>query len=102
MARPRIDATEKAREELRTEIRVKRAKLNLSQKEIGEELGLAPARTSVLLADPDAISIGRLRVIHGILGLDPVVVLNVLGFNQKELRKSVALQQLMGMQQTSM
>ena len=94
MSRPRVDQVEKARADFRQEIRVKRAYLDLKQREIGDAMGLAPARTSVLLANPDEISIGRLRAINGLLDLDPVVVLAFVGFTPKDLKKSASLRSL--------
>lgn len=96
MSRLRVNEDDKARADFRQEVRVKRAFHDLKQRELGDAMGLAPARTSALLANPDEISIGRLRAINDLLGLDPVVVLAIAGYTPKQLRKSPTLRQLMG------
>ncbi len=86
MARLRVEPEAAAREAFRTEIRVRRAVLDMNQRGLADCLGVVPSVMSKLLAEPDKISVERLRKIVKTLGPDPIVVLKLLGYSQKELK----------------
>lgn len=83
-------AADKARKEFQTEVRVQRARLDMSQRELSDQIGIAPSSMSELLADPDKLSVARLRGIIRALDMDPVTILRLLGFPEKTLRAMMA------------
>ena len=87
MARPRTDPAKAARDGFQREIRVRRAKLDMTQKLLGDRIGVCPSQMSKMLADPDSIDVGRLRQIVAVLEPDPCVVLALLGYSSKAINK---------------
>ena len=88
MSRPRMTpelAAERAREDFQKEVRVQRAKLDMSQRELGEQVGVSAPSMCELLADPDKISVARLRKIVRALDMDPAVIMRLLGFDNKTI-----------------
>lgn len=86
MSRPRMTpelAEQKAREEFLKEIRIQRAKLDMTQKDLGAQVGVSAPSMCELLADPDKISVARLRKIIRALDIDAAVILRLLGFDQR-------------------
>lgn len=86
MSRPRMTpelAEQKAREDFLKEIRIQRAKLDMSQKDLGVQVGVSAPSMCELLADPDKISIARLRKIIRALDIDAAVILRLLGFDNR-------------------
>ena len=89
MSRPRMTpelATENARKAFQLEVKLQRVKLDMSQRELGAAVGISAPLMSELLADPDKLSIARLRSIVRTLKIDPGTVLRLVGFTEKELR----------------
>lgn len=86
MSRPRVDPDEKARGDFLKEIKIKRATLDVKQRELADELDVSQSVMSGLLKRPDKISVGRLRKIIRMLGLDPMIVMLFLGYTPKELK----------------
>ena len=89
MARPRLTpelAAEKARKDFQMEVKLQRVKLDMSQRELGAAVGVSAPLMSELLAEPDKLSIGRLRSIIRTLDMDPVTILRLLGFSEKALK----------------
>lgn len=86
MAKLRTDPDVAAREGFRTEIRVCRARLDMSQRGLADCMGEVPSVVSKLLAEPDRLSVERLRKIVRTLGPDPMVVLKLLGYSQRDLK----------------
>ena len=89
MSRPRMTpelAAEKARKDFQMEVKIQRVKLDMSQRELGAAVGISAPLMSELLADPDKLSIARLRSIIRTLNLDPVTIMRLLGFAEKDLR----------------
>lgn len=82
-----VNQDEAAREALRREVKARRAYLDMTQAALARALGISSPVMSELLANPDKISAGRLRAIIRKLNLDPIVVLNFLGYSQKEIEK---------------
>lgn len=86
MSRPRMTpelAEQKAREAFLKEIRIQRAALDMSQKELGVQVGVSAPSMCELLADPDKISVARLRKIIRALDIDAAVILRLLGFDSR-------------------
>ena len=86
MSRPRMTpelAEQKAREAFLAEIRIQRAKLDMSQKDLGAQVGVSAPSMCELLADPDKISVARLRRIIRALDIDAAVILRLLGFDNR-------------------
>lgn len=86
MSRPRMTpelAEKKAREDFLMEVRIQRAKLDMSQKELGVQVGVSAPSMCELLADPDKISVARLRRIIRALDIDAAVILRLLGFDNR-------------------
>ena len=89
MSRPRMTpelAAENARKDFQKEVKLQRVKFDMSQRELGAAVGISAPLMSELLADPDKLSIARLRSIVRTLSLDPSTILRLLGFTEKELR----------------
>ena len=89
MSRPKLtpeQAAEKARKDFQVEVKLQRVRFDMSQRELGEAVGISAPLMSELLSDPDKISVARLRSIVRALDMDPVIVLRLLGFPEKVLR----------------
>ena len=84
MSRLRKNPATEARTAFQTEIRVRRAEIGLPQKSLAEALGIAPSSVSALLANPDKISVGRLREIVHTLNPDPQIILALVGYEPKK------------------
>lgn len=90
MSRPRLTpemAMDAARKNFQTEVKIQRVRCDISQKQLGEQVGVGPAVMSSLLANPDKIGVGRLRAIIRALELDPVIILRLVGYSDKDIRK---------------
>ena len=88
MARPRMTAElaeEKARKDFQMEVKIQRMKLGMAQRELGEQVGISAPMMSELLADPDKISVARLRTIIQALDMDPATILRLVGFDSKAI-----------------
>lgn len=75
------------------EVRVQRARLDMSQRELGNQVGISAPLMSELLADPDKLSVARLRGIIHALDMDPLPILRLLGFSEKDLRAKMAAEE---------
>lgn len=87
MARLRTDPAKAARDGFRREVRVRRAELDMTQKLLGDRIGVCPSQMSKMLANPDSIDVGKLRQIVAVLDPDPCVVLALLGYSPKAINK---------------
>lgn len=87
MAKLLNDPVVAAREGFRKEIRVCRAMIEASQSDLARLLGVGTSRMSVLMKNPDEITVGRLRKMIGMLKPDPLVVLTLVGYTQTEIRQ---------------
>ena len=90
MSRPRMTpelAEQKAREDFLKEIRIQRAKLDMSQKDLGVQVGVSAPSMCELLADPDKIRVGSLRKMIRKFRLSPEVVLLALGYTRSEISR---------------
>lgn len=75
------------RQQFIQEVRVRRAYQNMTQRELAGEVGIAPSAMSQLLADPDKISIGRMRTIVQTLSINPEIILKIIGYTAKEINQ---------------
>lgn len=87
MSRPRSNSPIESRKAFITEVKVRRAYLDMSQNDLGHILGISPARVSGLLSNPDELTVGRLRKIIQTLSLDPMIVLTFLGYDRKTIKR---------------
>lgn len=88
MSRPRMTpelAVEKARKDFQMEVKLQRVRMDMTQKELGLQIGVVPSAMSELLANPDKISVARLRGIVRALDMDPATILRLLGFDNKAI-----------------
>lgn len=96
MSRPRMTpelAAEKAKKEFQMEVKLQRVRFDMSQRELGETLGISSPQMSELLSDPDKLSVARLRSIIRALDMDPLTILRLLGFSERVLRSLGSEQQ---------
>lgn len=87
MSRPRTNPEEVAKAGFQREVKVRRVYLDMTQSELADAVGVVPSVMSVLINNPDKISIGRLRKIIKALSLDPRPVLEFLGYTAKDIQK---------------
>lgn len=59
-----------------------------TDKELGEMIGVCPSSMSKRKQRPETFAVGELRGLVRVLKPDPVVVLQFLGYSQKEIRKA--------------
>lgn len=79
-------AQSKARTDFQLAVKLQRVRFDMSQKELGQAVGISAPQMSELLSDPDKISVARLRSIVRALDMDPVTILRLLGFSDKAIR----------------
>ena len=90
MSRPRrtkADIEADARAAFQKEIRVRRVELDMSQNELAAEVGIVPSFMSNLLNNPDKLTAARIRTIVQTLELNPLVVMEFLGYTRKDLQR---------------
>ena len=90
MSRPRMTpelAAENARKDFQLEVKLQRVKFDMSQRELGAVLGISPPQICDLMANPDKLSVERLRGIIRALSIDPMTVLRLLGYSDKDIKK---------------
>ena len=86
MSRPRMTpelAANKAREDFQLEVKLQRVKLDMSQKELGQQVGVSAPSMCELLSDPDKLSVARLRKLIRALDMNPAVIMRLLGFDNR-------------------
>lgn len=86
MSRLRVNPEEAARANFQREVKVCRVYLDMTQSELADAVGVVPSVMSVLLNNPDKISVGRLRTIIKTLGISPKTVLEFLGYTSKDIQ----------------
>ena len=86
MSRLRTDPIKDARTAFQQEVKIQRVRLDMTQDELGERIGVCPSQISKLLANPDSINVGRLRGIIAATDLGPTTILSLLGYSPKEIR----------------
>ena len=86
MSKLRTNLQETARENFKREVKVRRACLDMTQKQLAEEVGIASSFMSNLLANPDKLTVSRLRKIVQVLDIEPQIILSLLGYSTKEIK----------------
>lgn len=89
MSRPRKTPeliADNARKAFQLEVKLQRVRFDMSQRELGEVLGISPPQISDLMANPDKLSVERLRSIVQALSIDPLTVLHLIGYSDKDLK----------------
>ena len=90
MARPRMTpelAADNARKAFQKAVKHQRVEFDMSQKELGEALGISAPQISELMANPDKLSIERMRSIINALDIEPLVVLRLLGYSDRAIKQ---------------
>lgn len=85
MAKPRASIIPDAKAAFRKEVRVQRAKLDMTQNALGESIGVSESQISKMLADPDGIKTGKMREIVQAIEPDPAIILGLLGYSKKAI-----------------
>ena len=89
MARPRktkegqIQSTKKA---FQLEVKLQRVRLDMTQGELADAIGMNRSVLSRSLANPDKLSVERLRRIGQTLDLNPLTILALLGYESKVIQ----------------
>lgn len=87
MPRLRQYAENYAAEDFRREMRSRMGYHNLSQQDLADLTCLSQTTVSKRMRNPNDITIGELRSLHKVLGLDPAIVLALLGFTKKQVKE---------------
>ena len=83
MSRPRQTTESRdaaAKDAFRLEIKLQRVHYDMTQGELADQAGMDRSVMSRFLADPDKLSVGRLRKIIRALDLNPLTILALLGY----------------------
>ena len=86
MSKPRA-TPETAKAAFVREIKIRRVHFDMTQRQLADEVGVAPSVMSTLLSNPDKISAGRLRAIVRTIAPDPLIILAFLGYSAKDIQK---------------
>lgn len=88
MSRPRVtrqEAMEAAKKAFQREIKIKRIDYEMSQSALANLIGVGSSRMSILMANPDQLTVERLKKIISILDIDPEIILALLGYTKKQI-----------------
>ena len=80
------DLIQAAKQSFQLEVKLQRVRFDMTQGELADQVDMNRSVLSRCLADPDKLSVGRLRKIIQILSVDPEIILAVLGYSQKQIR----------------
>ena len=89
MSRPRQTAESRekaAKDAFRMEIKLQRVHYDMTQGELADEVEMDRSVLSRFLADPDKLSVGRLRKIIHALDLNPKTILALLGYEPRVIQ----------------
>lgn len=86
MPRIRQYAHNYAAEDFRREMRSRMGYHNLSQHGLAQKTDISQTTISNRIRDPNDITVGELRSLNKILGLNPAIVLELLGYTKKEIK----------------
>lgn len=78
---------DKAKDDFRREVKLRRVHLDMRQFELADDMGIVPSVMTGYLAEPDKIPLGRLRKMNRVLDMDPLVVLALVGYTDKDIQK---------------
>lgn len=80
------DQIQAAKESFQLEVKLQRVRYDMTQGELADQVGMDRSVLSRFLADPDKLSVGRLRKIIQILNIEPEIILALLGYSQKQIK----------------
>lgn len=89
MSRPRQTMESRdaaAKDAFRLEIKLQRVHYDMTQGELADHAGMDHSVMSRFLADPDKLSVGRLRKIIRALDLNPLTILALLGYEPRVIQ----------------
>lgn len=90
MPRIRQNATKYADEDFRKELRRQQGVYNLmSTRALGKDLGIHHSTLHRKIEEPEKLSVDDLRKLIDGLKLNPAVILGLLGYKSKEIKKSL-------------
>lgn len=75
-----------AKDAFRLEIKLQRIHYDMTQGELADHAGMDRSVMSRFLADPDKLSVGRLRKIIHVLDLNPLTILALLGYDPRAIQ----------------
>lgn len=87
MPRIRQYAENYAAEDFRREMRARMGYHDLSQRDLAQKANISQSTVSNRLRDPNDITVGELRSMNKVLGLNPGIVLALLGYSKKEIKE---------------
>lgn len=85
MPRIRQYAEKYATEDFRREMRSRMGYHDLSQHGLAQKTDISQTTISNRIRDPNDITVGELRSLNKVLGLNPRIVLALLGYTQKQI-----------------
>lgn len=85
MPRIRQYAENYAAEDFRREMRSRMGYHDLSQHGLAQKTDISQTTISNRIRDPNDITVGELRSLNKVLGLNPRIVLALLGYTQKQI-----------------
>lgn len=80
------DQIQAAKDAFRLEIKLQRVRFGFTQAELAEQADMDRTVLSRCLAEPDKLSVGRLRKIIQTLSIEPEIILALLGYSQKQIK----------------
>lgn len=89
MARPRKTKEtqiQSAKKAFQLEVKLQRVRLDMTQGELADAIGMNRSVLSRSLANPDKLSVERLRRIGQTLDLNPLTILALLGYESKVIQ----------------
>lgn len=89
MARPRKTKEgqiQSAKKAFQLEVKLQRVRLDMAQGELADAIGMNRSVLSRSLANPDKLSVERLRRIGQTLDLNPLTILALLGYESKVIQ----------------
>lgn len=87
MPRIRQYAENYAAEDFRREMRSRMGYHDFSQRDLADKTIMSQTTISNRLRDPNDITVGELRSLNKALGLDPTIVLALLGYSKKQIKE---------------
>lgn len=90
MSRPRQTKESRetaAKDAFRLEVKLQRVRNGMTQGELADYADMDRSVLSRFLADPDKLSVGRLRKIIRALDINPLTILTLLGYDIKDIQK---------------
>lgn len=89
MPRIRQYAENYAAEDFRREMRSRMGYHDFSQTDLASKTPMSQSTISNRLRDPDNITVGELRSLNKVLGLNPAIVLALLGYSRKDANAAI-------------